>query len=486
MRRTVWNAKIPNLFAIMLLVVGIFGISFLSSRGIIFEGRANAGAQPKNVRTSNITDTSVTVSYITDSAVTGSISYGTSQELGSVMLDDRDKQTGIPSNHTIHYITITGLTANTQYSFAILSDGAEFRDIESLYVITTAQTADAIRTGTFPPMQGKITRNDGGSPAESVVYITGENMQTLSALGLPDGRYTLPIDSARTKSLDAFATLQATDVLELLALTSTEQATAKLTPLQDGNVPMMSLANTYDFTSGSTEPIAQASESAELIFPTFPAIEIEDTTISITAPEANAGLTDDRPTFRGNALPNEEIEITVESDPITETITADRSGRWQFRPSSELEPGEHTVTIKTKNEAGILTTIKQSFTVYAEGSSFTDISVTPTQAVSPTPTATLTPPPTSTQTPTPTVEATTPTATPTDTQVGIPTPTATGTPTPTFIGSQNSLTPSVIVTRPPLPKSGSEALIATGVVSIGASILGMLLFIMTRGGTPLR
>src|SRR6185312_548698 len=101
-------------------------------------------------------------------------------------------------------------------------------------------------------------------------------------------------------------------------------------------------------------------------FPSFSTNSSLVATPVITTPTKDETFSDQQPQFSGKALPNQEVTIVVHStDAISTTVTADANGTWSYRPSSPLAPGAHTISITTKNTAGILQTIEQSFTVYA-------------------------------------------------------------------------------------------------------------------------
>ncbi|HSX19277.1 MAG TPA: Ig-like domain-containing protein, partial [Candidatus Saccharimonadales bacterium] len=177
-----------------------------------------------------------------------------------------------------------------------------------------------------------------------------------------------------------------------------------------------------------------------------------------------------QPLFEGKAIPGNDVEISIQStDEITTTVQADSSGNWQYRPDSKLAPGKHTLTIKTLDASGILKTLAQSFTVFAEGSQFIEPSVSPTLSASPT---------AQQSSPTPTILPTaTPTTAPTTGPTDIPTPVIIIT-TP-IVSPPVSSTPVPQITTPPIPKSGSSALtfgIIGSVLSIG--IGGLIFFLL--------
>lgn len=83
-----------------------------------------------------------------------------------------------------------------------------------------------------------------------------------------------------------------------------------------------------------------------------------------------------RPTFSGVATPGATVEITVHSDPVTCTTTADGSGNWSCTLPADLEPGTHTVNVVVTNPDSSVTTLGP-YTVYVAGPGTTIDSETP-------------------------------------------------------------------------------------------------------------
>jgi len=170
-----------------------------------------------------------------------------------------------------------------------------------------------------------------------------------------------------------------------------------------------------------------------------------------------------------------DVEVIIESQsPIDITIKSDSTGNWEFRPDAPLDPGQHTISIKTPDASGIMQTLSRSFTVYASGSLFADPTTTPQPFNLPTPNVTVTPTVIPvTQTPAPTIQ---PTIIPT-----IPLPTT----IPTIATSSSITTMPTISTKPPLPKSGSSALIIGFITTVSIILTGAILFFFTKGGSTL-
>jgi hypothetical protein len=454
MRKSFWDRKIPTLLGILVLALGIGATTFLVQKGGFIPISATPSEEPKDVRISNITDTSFTVSYFTDGAITGVINYGTTTSLGQSALDDRDQEFGKIEPHKIHNFTIRNLSPVTKYYFTIVSGKGNYTNNSLPFEVTTGPAL----TGDPPPQEplsGKINTAEGVPPTESLIYIVANGSQVVSTLAKPDGTYVLPLNSLRTTDLSSYFNLELDTSLKLLAIGDGMFSNVVLSILQSRPVPTITLSNDYDFSLTSN----LASPSSTLSG--FPPLEIRQATKEepqILTPEENQELTDQKPLFRGKALPNEEVQITVNSEEqIQTTVNADANGNWTFRPQSDLSPGQHTITIRTKNSSGILQTIKQTFTVYASGTQIPGEQGSPTPTPIPIATITLTPTPTTviTSTPTEAPVVVSPTVTPSD---------------------------SLLITATPtLPPTGSSSIITLSVVGLLITLFGGLIFLLTRG-----
>ncbi len=72
-----------------------------------------------------------------------------------------------------------------------------------------------------------------------------------------------------------------------------------------------------------------------------------------------------RPTFSGTATPGARIVVTVHSDPVTCTTTADSEGNWTCTLSEALPAGFHTVYVRVTNPNGSIQNIGP-YTVFVQ------------------------------------------------------------------------------------------------------------------------
>jgi len=68
-------------------------------------------------------------------------------------------------------------------------------------------------------------------------------------------------------------------------------------------------------------------------------------TIAYSSKTSQYYYTEHRPTFSGTATAGSAVTVTVHSDPITCTATANSKGKWSCTPSQDIPNGDHTVLL---------------------------------------------------------------------------------------------------------------------------------------------
>ena len=518
MRQSVLHARIPNIFGLLLLVALVFGTIMLVKTGVLFPIRATVNDQPKAVQITNITDKSFTVTYVTEEQVVGSVTYGESETFGTVSLDERDTAGNNAQPHKVHAITINNVKPQTKYYFAIISGSSTFSNSGSAYSVTTAATPKTVPPAQ-DPVSGTLIKPDGEKPLEAIVYVSTDGSQTISAFAKADGTYTVPINTLLDEQLTNYMSLNDQTLLHINVVGDGMLANVKVTKDKSNQIPQITLGQDYDFTLAGGEdsmPVASDSADTNQTLPKFSVDKHINTNPQILTPQRDETLSDQQPKFTGTAPPNRTVEIVIHStQEIRATVRTDQSGAWSFRPGKPLTPGTHTIQITTKDEAGFTRTLVQSFVVNAQGSQFTEPSVspiksptpTPTRVPTPTPTPRVTLVPTATKTPTPTIRVTSgaspttqpstgasPTISPSVVPSIVPSsvlsptiqPTATIfpriTPAPTTILPTGVIVSPTQAIKPTITSPGSNEVIATVSIAAVAMISGAVLFFLTQGG----
>ncbi len=457
--KKLFNKKILTILGIILVLIGIPFITFILKSQTVFKSRASDSQSPQNVKITNISDRSFTITYQTELPSTGSISYGNDKKLGESELEDLDKEKGSFSSRKTHSISVKKLMPTTKYYLTIISGSSTFLNNGVPFEATTGPDISSA-SAKQAAIKGKIVLPDGNAPPEALVYLNAENSQLLSSTITKDGEFSFSLKELRTDDLSSYFNANGDTIFKIVVTNGSLKSVTSASLNQSGSLPTITLSNDYNFIQ-EVSPIA--SKSAE---PSgFPSIVLpsKNSKPEIINPKDNQSFDSQKPQFRGTSLPNEKVEIIIHSaEEITTQVTADSNGNWTYKPSANLSPGVHTITIKTRDSSGILTTIMRSFTVFAAETQVPTATpsaiptVAPTPKIKPTPTPT--PIPTLTPSPSPTIV------------ILAPLPTSTPIPSPILapIGSKGGLPPTG---TPP------TFLIIGGVIT---AITGLALFLLTH------
>ena len=411
--------KIPTILGIIFLVFGLAAGILLVQNRQIFRISASPQASPKDIRITNITDSSFTVSWATDKATGGFTLWGETQ---NSLTKTELNEIGETSN--THSATIQGLFPNKTYFFELNSDGVSFDNDGIPWQITTGPKFASQSTSNS--ISGTILTATGTPAKEVIVYVTLAGGSPLSTTTSQNGSWVIPISSTRNQNLTSYLEIDETNTLIEISVQAGPQgvATAQIYPASARPAPPIILGESMDFrneppsesggipkaninlpdgsaqsSSGFEVPGENASPSAE--------------TVTLENIEEGEAITSTEPEFFGEGPPGTTITITIESDPITDQTVISSLGDWSWSPPEGLTEGSHKITISWRDTSGILRTLTRTFIVQAsEGPAFESTpSATPTSTPTASPTATPAPAASSS----PTVSAT-----PISTASGIP------------------------------------------------------------------
>ncbi|MCD8506935.1 Ig-like domain-containing protein [Candidatus Woesebacteria bacterium] len=435
-RGSLLQQRIPTLLGLGILVVGVVaGLSLVQSdTASNFLPRASEDAVPRQVRITNITDTSFTVSFLTDLSAPGYLKYGTDQNRINVQVrDDRDKLANAVGSYQSHHVTVQGLDPSTQYYFVLgTGERSEFDNNGAPFAVRTAR---AISSDSETRTAYGNVLNEVGNPAEgSIVYLSIEGASPLSALVKANGSWAVQLTDLRTADLSALYTYEPTDPVTVQVQGTQRNETVNVDTTVSALSPMT------DITFGAENEAPIVVDEAETPPPSPTAVpdttstddsggafgsmvdeqtETTTTTTVTTGPveielENNEQISTQRPEFLGTAPANGFVQIEVHSNqPIFDVATVDSTGNWAWTPPEDLEPGEHTITVTYTDDQGNQQKINRTFLVLANGESNLPAFTSSPSGTLATPTPTPTPVATSTPTPTPTpVASATPTASP--------------------------------------------------------------------------
>lgn len=411
------SRRIPTVIALLILLIGLGGGIFLAESTLRFFSPSDQETRPQDIQLTNRTASMATISWLTTKNSVGYIEYGlVNGPMKAIGVDDRTRKHGRTIYSTTHHITLNHLVPEQKYQFVIRSEGKRYDDRSKPYIFTTLPRQNLAQIN---PVYGTVTLPDANPAGGTIVYLTLEDAEPLSALVKPSGHWLIPLNIAHSREDKLpFTTIEGKKIELIIRKSPTEVAqaiadTRTINPLQT-----IVIGKTYDFRVQTTaqQPVAPDILGASLSETT------DYITVDIIQPEHEQALTSNRPLIRGKGIPGKSVSITLESIPQSATVSVDKRGNWSWTPLQKLSPGTHTVTIQTYDQTGKLVNITRKFTVLPSGSRVLG-EATPSATQTPSPTTTLTP------SPSPTVSATIqPTLTPTLT----PTPTLSPTPTTVF------------------------------------------------------
>jgi len=229
-------------------------------------------------------------------------------------------------------VSITSLTNGTSYDFRVSAINAVGAGGVTQYVSATPATVPSA------PVLGTIT------PA-AVSALLSWTAPASNGASITDYRieYKLTSDSVWAVYNDGTHTDLSTTITTL--------------------IPEVS----YDFRIAALNSVGQGVFSnVESVIPEgIPAtITYEDTSVA-------GSVIDKRPTFSGTANPNSTVTVTVRSDPITCTTTADVDGNWSCTLPSDLPSGEHNVYVSVVPFGGGAATELGPYPVSVAGTTIT-------------------------------------------------------------------------------------------------------------------
>ncbi len=442
---------IPTLLGVIILVVGAFAGVFLLRNNTVFHIGADVSSQPKNIRVGNLSDGSATISWTTDKETSDFLIFGTT----SGNLSKTENEEGNTQKYFGHSVTLTGLTSNTNYFYKINSDGTTFDNSGVPWQFTTGIALDAPNTSVL--VSGNVISASGLPEKKALVYadIGGYLLTTQTS---DTGNFVFQIGGARTPDLQNYVKIDLNQTLIQLSVQATPDgiASAQIYPKSANPVPPIIIGQTYDFRNEPANNLG-GNPDANLNLPqdtqkeskfnvSIPDVTPKPTSVILESLTEGEVITSDQPQFFGKGPGGSTITITVNSETqITESVKIPASGSWSYEVPSNLEPGEHTITISWIDISGITRFLTRKFVVKAgEVPAFTASQSGSTA---------------------------TPTSAPTITPSGNPSPIATVKPT---------TTPSPIVTTTALPIPASGDLTPTLLLFIMGIIVMTFSFVVWK------
>ena len=435
------KSKMPTIVGLLIIVIGLVAGIYLIRGTTYFKPQASEEISPKDVRITNVSDSSFTVTWTTVTDTKGFVNWGDSENSLS-----RVDSNEIAEEGSTHSVTVSGLDEDTAYYFKINSESVDY---DNNGIAWTTKTGPVLP----PPSKssiasGSILSAAGNAVPNAIVSVNVGGASPLSTVTSTNGSWVIPLSNLRVSNLLSYYSFDGESEIVEISVNAGSQGTssAQILAIYANPTPTMILGETHDFknltdTGVNISPeasldIPEEMRQKESAFNIDEEISVETKTVTLDSVKQGEVVNTQKPEFFGDGPSGTEITITVESEPVSGTSTVKSGGSWSWTPPDDLEPGTHTVTLGWRDESGILRTITRSFTVLAadDGPAFES---TPSGSTpSPTPEPATTPKPASTP------KAT---ATPVSTPTLAPTlkPTPVTTPGSTSLPDSGSLTPTI-------------------------------------------
>lgn len=342
-----------------------------------FLPRASPQTTPKNLKVTNVSDTSFSISFVTDSPTVGYIKYGSnSNALNTTVNDDRDQSSGSTGLYRTHHITVRSLKPSSPYYFKIGTGSRElYDDNGSPYTVSTVSPI----TSQAKTIYGEVTTASGGAATGALIYINGDDLAPLSTFVQSSGSFVVSLSQARTKSLQGIALLKSDTVLSLLVVSPLDATTTLVSTTMANAQPIPQVwlgIQNQDFTKTtqvSPEPLAsvtpqiappqiQSKFTSSLL---SPPTEIQiNSKLHILYPTTDGDLvTLAAPQIKGTAPPQTRVTLKLTGKSTqSSTVSSDSSGTWVWTPTTKLTNGEQVLTATAMLE-GVKESITRSFRV---------------------------------------------------------------------------------------------------------------------------
>ena len=385
--------RIPTLVAILILTLGLSFSIVLTQQKQFFLPSAKSQNMPKDVKISNITDSSFTITWLTQDKADGFVIWGKSKSLGQTT-NEETKAKGYT-----HSATITNLEPETTYYFKINSGGDLYDNDGSPWETKTAPKLSSSETPAIQNISGSIV-NALGAPAASVlVFVKAGGSNLLSTYTSENGNWIIPLNKIRTSDLNNSYKINGQDLLEINVQAGPEGiASAQIYAEKATATPLITLGQTYDFrnlTTNQNDSLPKSEIQGPQETNKQPKFDISgystsspSSTVSIESIKEGETINTTTPEFFGKAPINKQITITVESEnPQTGTVLVGTNGIWRWSPPSGLTPGTHKVTLTYRDDNGVLRSIVRTFVVQAAEAGEPAFEATPSASLTPTPTS---------------------------------------------------------------------------------------------------
>lgn len=234
---------LPTLIGVLILTVGVAAGLVLVERESLFRLEAELAPVPKDVRISNVSDTTATISWITTRQTQGFIVWGqNSNDL------KRTATSSTGPDSFVHAVNLENLTPSSAYFIKINSGGEEYDNNGLAWAFTTGPKL----TNTPPSniISGSLLTSSGAPTQEAIIYTTVGGSSLVSTLTSNNGTWLIPISTARTQDLSSYIDVSDSTLIEISVNAGPfGVSSAQIYPEAAKPAPSMFLGQTHNFKS---------------------------------------------------------------------------------------------------------------------------------------------------------------------------------------------------------------------------------------------
>lgn len=370
--------KIPTIFGLLLLTLTVFVGVFATRQKINTNIKASGNCQPVNPQITNITDKSAAISFSTIDTCLVSLM------INNQTLDDFQDQ------GKLHYFQIYNLPPNTSIPYTVISNGQKITKPD--YIVKTGSQPSTIAVEAKLAW-GRVITVDKNPAKNVIVYLNIPGASPLSAFTTSDGNWNIPLANSFNESKTDWYSPTNSSANEDLIVISENGIVTQLVNTTDRNNPVPDITIGQDYFTDVPVAVPTTITSDFTPVDTNQLSPTLSKNIDILNPKENENINTGLPDFFGVAPANSQIIITVNSsNEISGQSQSDSTGSWHWSPTSELEPGNHTITAKVLDPiSGVYQTITRNFIVQAAENSTMAFTASASATLAPTPTPTLVP-----------------------------------------------------------------------------------------------
>jgi len=351
--------KIPVILTLIIILVTIIFLAKIF--GTKPQPSSANSAKVKSLSIVNLSYNQAGIFWQTEEKSVDWLVFGDSKgNVSNIVLDDRD----IPDRKTAvlnHLVTLKDLKENRTYYFKLVSNNKLIGDPQN-QPFSFKTSSSLTSTTNLSPAYGKIL-NKNGTPLEgAAVFLTFDGAYPLLTFTKSVGDWLIPINNILDRTTLKIKSISKAEKIKIEIVSEDGEKSTIMSDLISAsplpqtiiigkNYSFSSQNNVLSATSEVASGLAASGKKVEILFPMEGAV----------IPGVN-------PLIKGSALPGSDVVVTVHSDvSYSFRVKADNDGIWRVGLSARLDPGEHTVTVVSKDATGQTVTLSRKFMIAKSG-----------------------------------------------------------------------------------------------------------------------